>query len=69
MKVWTNTKFQGHWPVGTAAVVVADTAEQAAELLNNALICRGLGRTAIAADFEKLPTNRPIAVVLNNGDY
>lgn len=69
MKVWTNTDFEGHWPVGVAAVVVADTAGQAAELLNNALQERGLGRTAQADQFAELPTSRQLAVILRDGDY
>ena len=69
MKVWTNTDFEGHWPVGVAAVVVADTAMQAAELLNNELQKRGLSRSATAEQFASLPTSRPMAVVLRDGDY
>ena len=69
MKVWTNRSFAGHYPVGTAAVVVADTAEQAAEVLNNELTARGLRRGATAAQFERLPTHRPVARVLSDGDY
>lgn len=34
MKIWTNNEFQGFWPVGTAAVVIAPTPEQAADYLN-----------------------------------
>lgn len=69
MKVWTNKQFSGHWPVGTAAVVVADTAGQAAEALNDELEARGLGRTATPEQFEQLPTSRQIARVLCDGDY
>ena len=25
MKVWYNTSFEGHWLVGTAALVIAET--------------------------------------------
>lgn len=68
MKVWTNNEFWGQWPVGTA-VVVANTAEQAALLLNDTLIDLGLEPTAEAAQFVKLPTTRPRAVVLCDGNY
>ncbi len=67
--MWTNTDFEGHWPVGVAAVVVADTAGQAAELLNNELEKRGLGRTAKPEQFAAMPTSRPLAVVLLDGAY
>jgi hypothetical protein len=69
MKVWTNRHFEGHYPVGTAAVVVADSAEQAAELLNDACEKEGLGRPATAEQFERLPTAKPYARILCDGDY
>lgn len=69
MNVWTNNQFSGHWPVGTAAVVVAGTALQAAELLNNELSKCGLGRPATPDQFEKLSTNAPTVRVLCDGDY
>jgi hypothetical protein len=69
VKVWTNNRFEGHYPVGTAAVVVADTAEQAAEVLNNQLEQIGLQRSAVAAQFEQLSTHRQTARVLCDGDY
>lgn len=37
VKVWTNNKFTGHWPVGSAAVVRAKTAQDAADALNHVL--------------------------------
>lgn len=69
MKVWTNTKFEGHYPVGVAAVVVADTDMQAAEVLNQKLLAHGLKATAKAEQFERLPTTHQMAVVLCDGDY
>jgi hypothetical protein len=69
MKVWTNNKFPGHWPVGTAAVVVADTASQAAELLTAELKKVGLLEPVTEDQFEQLPTSRHCVRVLCNGDY
>lgn len=69
MKVWTNTKFEGHYPVGVSAVVVANTKELAAFILNQKLLAHGLKQTAKADDMEWLPTDHEQAVVLNNGDY
>ena len=69
MKVWTNTTFSGHYPVGTAAVVVAETAEQAAQLLQTALAERGLRGPVTADQFVLLPVDQPRAVVLLDGDY
>ena len=69
MKVWTNTQFEGHYAVGTAAVVVADNAEQAAELLNDACGKEGLGRPATAQQFTELTCVKPVARILCNGNY
>lgn len=69
MKVWANTKFTGHWPVGSAAVVVADTPEFAAYLLNQELIGRKLDASAKAEDMVLIPTDRNHTVVLVDGNY
>jgi len=69
MKVWTNNDFVGPYPIGTAAVVVANTAEQAAFLLNDTLIDLGLDPTAEPEQFVRLTTNHPRAVVLRDGNY
>ena len=69
IKVWTNTHFEGYYPVGTAAVVVAYTAEQAAELLNDACGKEGLGRPATAQQFTELPCVKPVARILCDGNY
>lgn len=69
MKVWIHTKFAGHWPVGTSAVVVADTREQAAHLLSVALAERGLDQRINTEDFVRLSTTKPSAHILNDGDY
>jgi len=42
MKVFTFTNFKGHYPVGTAAVVVAKNLHDAAGLLNVELSEAGL---------------------------
>jgi len=34
MKVFISNDFEGYWPVGSAAVIIADNEEQARELLN-----------------------------------
>lgn len=69
MNVWANTEFTGHYPVGTASIVVAETQDQAAALLNAALVERGLKETARPEQFSRIATNTPVAVVLNDGDY
>lgn len=69
MKVWTNNKFQGRYPVGAAAVVVAPDREMAVRLLSDALLLRGIEAVVRAEDFEELPTRAPRCVVLCDGDY
>jgi len=70
MKVWTITGFEGFYPVGTAAVVVAASAVEAAMLLRTVLANAGLVVSGIKPEhFELLCTNRPSVVVLNDGNY
>ena len=69
MKVWTNNQFEGHWPVGTAAVVRADTAEQAAYLLNEAIAKLGLRATARPEDMLRFPEAAGSVAILRDGDY
>jgi hypothetical protein len=69
MKVWTYVGFIGHWPTGTAAVVVAPDEGTAASILNTKLIQIGLKPTAESGKFSKLNTGHPHAVVLVDGNY
>lgn len=70
MKVYTCTDHDGHYPVGVASVVVAETLEQAGLLLDSQLLENGLG-----SFLEKpyilveLSLELPKAIVLANGDY
>lgn len=68
MKIWTNNKFEGHWPVGTAAVVIAETAKDACEYLNIELKKEGL-RDANIEDMEELPQVEATIRILNDGAY
>lgn len=69
LSVWTCTGFTGRWPVGTAAVVVAHTAEEAAELLSLELGTRGLAQDVRPNDLVLLPLDMHAARVLCDGDY
>ncbi len=68
MKIWTNNEFAGHWPVGTAAVVVAETPEDAAEYLNMFLAERGLGPCE-AKQFKEMPFEDGQVAILSDGNY
>jgi hypothetical protein len=69
MKVWTNTNFEGVWPTSTAAVVVAETAERAAELLNEELVFKGLKGEQKAEDMHFFQHTKEFALVLCDGNY
>ena len=69
MYVWMNNSFEGFWPVGTAVVVVAETPDDAANLLKLALLERGLKSDVCAEQFTLLQTITPRAYVLRDGNY
>lgn len=68
MKVWTNSEFAGHYPVGTGAVVVAESAEDAAIFLSIALQERGLP-AAQPKDMQELEFRAGSVVILCDGNY
>lgn len=69
MKVYTNNKFSGHWPVGTAAVVVAESESQATAILNAKLEDLGLPGDAVEKDMYLLNTRTENVRVLRDGNY
>jgi hypothetical protein len=69
MKVFTCTGFEGHYPVGTAAVVVEETAVEAAYELNTFLMQSGLPGGVTAEHMREVPMERGFTHVLCNGDY
>jgi hypothetical protein len=69
MNVYTCNTFRGHWPVGSAAVVVAQSAEMAAESLEIYLSNNGLAQTIKTEDMERLSTYVPTIRILNDGNY
>lgn len=69
MTVWTNNGFDGRYPVGTAAVVVAPTRGDACSMLNDELARVGLARTAEPEQFVRLKTRKPSVTILCDGDY
>ena len=68
MKIWTNNKFDGYWPVGTAAVVVADTAENAADYLSVFLREKNLP-DAKKEDMEEMNFIDGEVRILSDGNY
>ncbi|AEJ81557.1 gp038 [Erwinia phage vB_EamP-S6] len=69
MKVFTNNKFTGRWPVGTAAVVVAPDQEAAAIMMMQCLEKMGMPQTIPEADMVELNTDIRTVLILADGEY
>lgn len=75
MKVFTCDDFKGHYPVGTAAVVVADDINVARQMLADHLKTLGLpqddGHPSRPHRFSltQLHTSKPQVIILNDGNY
>jgi hypothetical protein len=65
--VFVCNQFTGHYPAGTAAVVVAKNQEHAAQVLNDQLKFQGLIGDANANMMALVMTNNEQAVILNDG--
>jgi len=68
-KIFTCKTFEGYWPVGTAAIVCAKTASQAAELLNEKLKSNGLPGDALAKDMIEFPSDGEEVRIVCDGNY
>ena len=69
MKVFTNTDFSGHWPVGTSAAVVAETRDDAAKMLEQMLQVVGLPQKISAESMQAIDTSKPSVTILQDGNY
>lgn len=69
MNIYTCTEFQGHWPVGTAAVVVAQDRGHARRLLNRELKERGLPEVTSTEGIKLVDTAVAKALILLDGEY
>lgn len=69
MKVYFNTEFNGRWPVGTAAIVAAESPERAAELLKAKLARVGLSQDVRPGSMILFEYQKEAAVLLCDGDY
>lgn len=65
MKVFTSNDFEGQWPVGTAAVIVAESETHARQLLE---ACHPLAAKK-PYTVRELDLSQPAAVVLSDGNY
>jgi hypothetical protein len=67
MKVFTCKDFEGHYPVGRAAVIVAPSKNKARQLL-----LEELGKTFLnphVGELTEVGLENPTAIILNDGDY
>ncbi len=69
MNVFTCTEFDGFYPVGVAAVIVAPTAEDAAEVLEFLLKKHGIPQKISSDKMVRLKTNTLGGIVLCDGNY
>lgn len=70
LKVFYCKDFEGYWPVGTSAVIVAGTREGAEILLHDKLQQMGLTpKTYPGGTLVEINMDLPQAIVLSDGNY
>lgn len=67
MKTYTCIDFDGRWPVGVAAVIKADSEDEARALLNAELVAKNLSPLKEDAKIKLL--RKRGAYILRDGDY
>lgn len=69
--IWVNTSFKGHYPVGTAAIVSARNAEDAAKFLTKQLEYHGLKQDnpVEVKDMTRFINHEGHVLILNDGNY
>ena len=70
MAIFTCTNFKGHWPVGTSAVVRANSKEEAAHKMNCALAEANLPQDepVLPENMIKFKKSQDVDI-LQDGDY
>lgn len=71
MKVFFSNDFRGHYPVGTAAIIMAETIEDARKFLDEELTLRGLKPFSPDNGYSLVEVVLDIegAIILRDGDY
>ena len=69
MNTWTITDFEGHYPVGTAAVVTAETVDMAIKLLESELSRIGLTQKIKPEQLIPMVTSSRKVRILCDGNY
>jgi hypothetical protein len=65
--LFTCTDHDGHYPVGVASIVVAESEAEARQLLGSKLLLEGLKPDAYT--LSPVDESRPQAIILANGNY
>lgn len=69
MRIFTCNSFRGHWPVPTAAVVIAEDVNEAAELLEAELAKQGLKQDISTGEIVEISIAGKAVHVLSDGEY
>ena len=69
LKIYECSKFKGHYPVGTSAIIVAYNIHQAARMLEERLEKAGIPQKIHAERLTVLPSHEPNCFILQDGDY
>ena len=68
LRVFVSTDFEGRYPVGVCAVVVAEDEAAARRQLNDEIVQRRLNPCP-ELTFTEIETDEPSAVIFLDGDY
>lgn len=68
MKIFTSNNFHWLWPVPTAAIILADTKEEAEHMLIAELATRGIKQRS-PLSVEELTVDYKKVVILSEGNY
>lgn len=68
LKIYKNIKFDGIYPVGSAAIVVAGSKEEAAMMLQFKLKDIGLEQCVNPNDMYEIPISKHVDILVD-GDY
>jgi hypothetical protein len=68
MPLFYNKTFTGHYPVGTSALVIAPTVEEATNMLNQKLANIGLPQKVESKDMIYV-SHKSQVIILNDGEY
>lgn len=68
MKVFICTDFNGHYPVGTSALIIAKDIETAKSMLSKELEEIGLSQEPNFT-LDEIKTRKEQVIILNDGNY